>query len=93
MGYQRHPSEFKQAAVKMVVEQGVSAREAAANLGIKLSTLLSWVKQHRRGEGPARVQEDLRRQVKRLQAEVDQLRMERDILKKAAAYFARDQHP
>ena len=93
MGYQQFPAEFKAAAVKMVVEQKVSAREASANLGIKLSTLLHWVKQHRRGEGPAKVQEDLRQQVRRMQAEIDQLRMERDILKKAAAYFARDQRP
>lgn len=88
-----YPPEFRAAAVRMVLEQGVSAREVAANLGIKYTTLLSWLKQHRRGEGPARVQEDLRQQVRRLQAEVDQLRMERDILKKAAAYFAKDQRP
>ena len=93
MGYQRYTAEFKAAAVRLVVEQGVSAREAAGNLGVKLTTLLSWVKQHRRGDGQARLQEDLRQQVRRLQAEVDQLRMERDILKKAAAYFARDQRP
>jgi transposase len=93
MGYRRFPAEFKAAAVKLVVEQGVSAREAAGDLGIKITTLLFWVKQHRRGQGPARAQEDLRQQVKRLQAEVDRLRTERDILKKAAAYFAQDQRP
>lgn len=90
MGYQHYPAEFKAAAVKMVVEDRVSAREASANLGVKLSTLLFWVKQHRRGAEPARVQEDLRQQVRRMQAEIDRLRMERDILKKAAAYFAQD---
>ena len=92
MGH-RYPPEFKAAAVQMVLEQGVSARETAANLGVKVSTLLFWIKQHRRGQGPAREREALRQQVKRLQAEVDQLRMERDILKKAAAYFAQDQRP
>lgn len=93
MGYQRYPAEFKASAVRLVLEQGMSAREAAGNLGVKLSTLLFWIKQHRRGQGSARAQEDLRQQVKRLQAEVDRLRMERDILKKAAAYFAQDQRP
>jgi transposase len=89
MGH-RYPPEFKEAAVRMVVEQGVSARQTASDLGVKISTLLFWIKQHRRGEGPARLQEDLRQQVKRLQAQVDRLTMERDILKKAAAYFAQD---
>ena len=77
----------------VVLEQGISARETAGNLGVKITTLLFWVKQHRRGEGPARAQEDLRQQVRRMQAEIDRLRMERDILKKAAAYFAQDQRP
>lgn len=93
MGYQRYTAEFKAAAVRMVLEQGVSAREASANLGVRHTTLLFWIKQHRRGEGPARVQEDMRQQIKRMQAEIDQLRMERDILKKAAAYFAQDRRP
>lgn len=93
MGYQRYAPEFKAAAVKLVIEQGSSARDVAGNLGIKVSTLLFWIKQHRRGRGQANVQEDLRQQVKRMQAEIDRLRMERDILKKAAAYFAREERP
>lgn len=91
MGNRRFPPEFKAAAVKLVLEQGTSAREASANLGVKLSTLLNWIKLHRRRQGTADTQADLRTQVKRLQAEVDRLRMERDILKKAAAYFAREE--
>ncbi len=90
MGYQRYPAEFKASAVKLVLEQGISARKAAGDLGIRVGTLLFWIKQHRRSEGPAKTQEDLRKEVKRLQAEVDRLRLERDILKKAAAYFARE---
>ena len=51
MGYQRFPEEFKAAAVELVLEQGVSARQAAADLGVKVGTLLFWIKQHRRGQG------------------------------------------
>src|SRR5262245_54267450 len=92
MGRQ-YPAEFKESAVKVVVEQGMSAREASSSLGVKLTTLLVWVRKHRRGARAVRAQEDLRQHVKRLQAEVDRLRMERDILKKAAAYFAREDRP
>jgi len=84
----RYTEEFKESAARMVIEGKVSAREASANLGVKLSTLLSWVR--RRRDGEAAVQDDLRRQVRKMQAEIDRLKAERDILKKAAAYFARE---
>ena len=87
----RYTREFKDSAARMVIEGKVSAREAAANLGVKISTLLYWVRQRRGGE--AAVQDDLRRQVRRMQAEIDRLKAERDILKKAAAYFARGDQP
>jgi transposase len=88
-----YAAEFKESAVKLVTEQGLSAREAASSLGIKHTTLLSWIKRHRRGEGASRARDDLRQQVKSMQAEIDRLRMERDILKKAAAYIAREERP
>ena len=86
--------EFKAEAVKLVTENGRSFAEAAANLGIAESLLRKWKKDlggqgdqafPSKGNLPA-LEEELRR----LRAENQRLRAERDILKKAAAYFARE---
>jgi transposase len=86
--------EFKVEAVKPVTEQGRSFAEAAANLGIAESLLRNWKKnlldqgdQAFPGKGhlPA-LEEELRR----LRAENKRLQMERDILKKATAFFAKE---
>jgi len=86
--------EFKAEAVKLVTENGRSFAEAAANLGIAESLLRKWKKdlddqggQAFPGKGnlPA-LEEELRR----LRAENKRLQMERDILKKATVFFARE---
>jgi len=86
--------EFKVEAVKLVTEQGRSFAEAAANLGIADNLLRTW-KQTLDAEGeqafPGRgnlpaLEEELRR----LRAENKRLQMERDILKKATAFFAKE---
>lgn len=87
-----YTSEFKQSAVSLVTEQNYKPEEAAKNLGINLGTLKYWIKLHRRGDGmvdPAE-QVDLRKRNTELEREVARLRMERDILKKAAAFFAKE---
>jgi len=86
--------EFKVEAVKLVTDKGYSVAEAARSLGIGETLLRSW-KQALSSEGdqafpgkghlPA-VEEELRR----LRAENQRLRMEREILKKATAFFARE---
>jgi transposase len=86
--------EFKAEAVKLVTEQGRSFVEAARDLGIGESTLRSWKQaivadgdQAFPGKGnPPAHEEELRR----LRAENKRLLMERDILKKATAFFARE---
>jgi transposase len=89
-----YTSEFKIEAVKLVTEQGYSIAEAARSLDIGETLLRSWKiafqaegDQAFPGNGrlPA-VEEELRR----LRADNKRLRMERDILKKAAAFFARE---
>ena len=86
--------EFKAQAVKLVTEQGLSFVEAAHDLGIGESTLRNW-KQALAAHGelafpgkgnPPAHEEELRR----LRAEVKRLTMEREILKKAAAFFAKE---
>jgi len=86
--------EFKVEAVKLITEQGRSFSEAAANLGIAESLLRKWKKdlddqgvQAFPGKGnPPALEEELRR----LRAENKRLQMERDILKKATAFFAKE---
>lgn len=86
--------EFKVAAVKLVTEQGRSVAEAARSLGITEKILRQWKKALASKGGdafpghgnPPPVEAELRR----LQEENKRLRMERDILKKATALFARE---
>jgi transposase len=84
--------EFKIEAARLVTEEGYSLREAAENLGVSQNALRTWRKQLVNeadaafpGKGKVSSREE---QVRRLQEENRRLRMERDILKKATAFFA-----
>ena len=85
--------EFKNDAVKMVIEQGYSCNEVARRLGIGQSNLSRWVRDHRaqleNKTEPGSTQ-NLEAEVKRLRKENKRLLMEREILKKAAAFFANE---
>ncbi len=84
--------EFKKSAVALVTEQGRAPEEAARNLGVNSGTLKSWLQRYRRGGkviDPVE-QADLRKRNAELEREVARLRMERDILKKATAFFAKE---
>jgi transposase len=86
--------EFKVEAVKLVTEQGRSFAEAAANLGIAENLLRKW-KKAIEGEGnqafPGKgTLPTLEEELRRLRAENKRLQMERDILKKATAFFAKE---
>lgn len=89
----RYNREFKLQACKLVIEQGYSYREAAERLGISSWSIRSWVKGFREsGQLPPKGRKiDSAGELKRLRKENMDLRMENDILKKAAAYFAKDQ--
>ena len=89
----RHSREFKLQAAKLVVEQGYTFKKAAERLGINHWTLKDWVQKFRDdgtlpAVGETVVESD---DVKRLRRELAEVKMERDILKKAMAYFARDE--
>ena len=79
--------EFRREAVNLVLG-GVSAVRAAADLGVSQTTLSKWVAAAR-GSQAETVSETEHEELKRLRKENAQLRMERDILKKATAYFAK----
>ena len=86
--------EFKEEAVKMVTEAGLSLPEVARRVSVGKSTIKYWVKLAKEGRlwngGRQRPVTGEQMEVARLRREVVELRMERDILKKAAAYFAKE---
>ena len=88
----QYTEEFRQEAVRLVLESKSSYSQIAADLGVSIWSLRDWVKKARKRGGLGVVRpETLEEENRRLKREVTTLRQERDILKKAAAYFAREQ--
>ena len=89
-----YTKEFKEEAVKMVTEAGLSIPEVGRRVSVSKSTIKYWVKLAKEGRlsngGKQRPVTGEQMEVARLRREVAELRMERDILKKAAAYFAKE---
>lgn len=88
----RYPEEFKREAVRLYLSGEHGGREKTAQvLGIGHAALSRWVKQYRVDAGQAEgVTSDEKAEIARLKREVAQLREEREILKKAAAFFVRE---
>ena len=91
---QTYTPEFKMDAVRLVTEQGYKTTEAARNLGIHPSVLNRWKQQWASdeknafpGKGHLTAEKE---ELQRLRKENQRLRMERDILKKATAFFAKE---
>lgn len=87
--------EFKIEAVKLITEKGYSIAEASRNLGVEYSVLRRWKQQFSKdpsaafpGKGHLSPQDE---ELRRLKRELEKTKEERDILKKAVAYFAKDQ--
>jgi transposase len=91
MGNRRYSREFKLSAVKLVNHQSYSVSEAAKSLGVTETCIRNWMARFSAevGKGPIGEPAKLRDENKRLRDENRRLQMERDILKKAAAFFAR----
>lgn len=93
--YGKYNKEFREEAVKLVVEGGLSVLEAGRRLSLAPSTLTNWIKAYKTGKlsevgstyKPLSEQE---MELARLKRELAEVKMERDILKKAAAYFAKE---
>jgi transposase len=88
-----YTQEFKEEAVKLITEQGYSFAEAGRNLGVNPNLLSRWKRDiegdSNRDLSPASAV-SVQSELKRLRKENKQLRMEREILKKAAAFFAKE---
>ncbi len=86
-----YPPEFRREAVQLVRSSGRKLREIAAELGVSEQTLRNWSKQIDVDEGRSHgVTSDEREELRRLRRENRILTEERDILKKAAAFFAKE---
>lgn len=94
---QSYSPEFRAEAVKLVLEQGLSQPAAARRLSIPKGTLGNWIAAAKTGtEGPGKAAaggrsvSELESEIARLRKELTEARMERDVLKKATAYFAKE---
>ncbi len=88
--YKTYSKEFKEESVSLITEQGYSVSEAAKSLGIGTSMLYKWkqaIEDQRSGKS---LTKDERDELKMLRKENKNLRMEKEILKKASAFFAKE---
>ena len=90
MSKARFTEEFKVAAVKQVAEHGRPVAEVAARLGVSTHSIYGWLKRYNKPTEQRKQESAEAAELKRLRNEVKRLTEERDILKKAAAYFAKE---
>jgi transposase len=92
-----YSKELKQEAVKMVLEQGLTQQEAGQRLNIPKGTIGNWVAAAKAGGRRANPGDpsvaELADENRRLRKELEVARMEKEILRKAAAYFAKESLP
>ena len=94
----RYTKELREEAVKMVLEEKLSVPEAARQLSLPLSTLGNWIKAYKEGRlgeigSSYRPLTELELELALTKKELADVKMERDILKKTAAYFAKESLP
>lgn len=89
MSGKRYSEEFKSEAVKQVLDRGHSTAAVAARLGINKHSLYDWVRRQAATGTPGSAEANDPAELRRLRAELKRVTEERDILKKAAAYFAK----
>lgn len=90
----RYPKEFQQSSAKLAIESEQALSKTANDLGVDPNTLRSWIQKHYpnyKSKTPIDMTQDsLLAELKALRKKVSRLTEERDILKKATAYFARE---
>ena len=88
--YSRYTEEFKRDAVAQVTGRGHSVRDVSGRLGVSTKSLYDGIKQYQKPESVRLKETDQALENRRLKAELARVTEERDILKKAAAYFAKE---
>ena len=90
MSSKRYTEEFKIEAVKQITERGYSIQEVASRLGTTTHSLYAWRKKYGQGSQKAAELNGQQAEIRRLRNELKRVTEERDILKKATAYFAKE---
>lgn len=93
MSKSSYTDEFKAEAIKQIMEEGHTVLEVSKATGVSDASLYTWLKKAGWNSGESKEHKKLSEaeaENRRLKAEIRKLKMERDILKKAAAYFAND---
>jgi transposase len=91
MSGKRYPEEFKIEAVRQVTDRGYSVADVAGRLDVTTHSLYAWLKKYGPDAKKHRTKAEEQAEINRLKKELKRVTEERDILKKAAAYFA--SHP
>lgn len=86
-----YTQEFKKEAVNLIVEQGYSYAEAGRNLGVNPNQISRWKREIEDDSGEPGNTLSVQAELKRLRKENKRLKLEREILKKAATFFAKEQ--
>ena len=89
MSAKRYPEEFKIEAVKQIVDRGYSVADVAKRLDVTTHSLYAWVRKYGPDSKEHNAKTESDAEIRRLQKELKRVTEERDILKKAAAYFAK----
>jgi len=90
MSNQRYTPEFKQEAARQIIERGYSVAEVSERLGVSSHSLYNWVKAVKPSKNEQQTEElnEAKKEILALRAQLRRAEEERDILKKAARYFA-----
>lgn len=91
----KYTAEFKESSVKLAVESNQPVAQTARELGININTLHTWIKKYHHPKIDIRTSvndQHIYDENKKLRKEVARLREEREILKKAAVFFAKESH-
>ena len=90
MGKPRFTEEFKIDAIKQITERGYSVADVSRRLGVSTHSLYAWIKRYSVPPGSDAKKDDQSAEIRRLKLELIRVTEERDILKKATVYFAKD---
>ncbi len=89
--YKQYPAEFRESSAKLALELDQPMSQTARDLGVSAKKLYGWVSSYSGNQGKTNsAKEPFCEENKRLKKELARVKLERDILKKAAAYFAKD---
>lgn len=86
----KYTKEFKEEAAKLVIEQGYSQEQASRNLDIPSKNLSRWIQEVKGLKPKSKIMASGDAEIVQLKKEIHQLKLEREILKKAAAFFAKE---